>query len=414
MKHLRICIRHRLGGFATLLGAAALFLNPLGLRQVAAQEALWVGRLGTDTLVVEGARQVGSRIEGTIVNVAAGLTVQRYQVDLDASGNVRSLRSWTLPDISAPSPPAGTPSLSVEIGADSIRVTRAGRDGPEISAIPSLPGAVPIFDPFFNGPMALMDLALRTARSRGDGVLRLYYVGTPGVEELPLEQTSRGELSFPYVLAQRYPMMAGARLHATMDAEGLTRFDAGETTFKIVTDRDPWSDPLVLARQFKQRGLGAGGFGALSPTTKASGRVGSVDIEVVYGRPSRRGRQVFPDVVPFGEVWRAGANAATEITFSADVVVGNRPVPAGSYSVWVIPAETADTLILNRATRIWGTMYDETQDLLRVPLRRDSVEEPIESLTYSITSEGEAGRLELAWDDRRFSVSIEPADDPNP
>jgi hypothetical protein len=414
MRIVRIRLRNRLGGFASLLGAAILFLNPLGFRHIAAQEALWVGRLGTDTLVVEGARQVGSRIEGTIVNVAAGLVVQRYQVDLDAGGNVRSLRSWTLPDISAPSPPAGAPSISVEIGNDSIRITRAGRDGPEVSAVPSLPGVVPLFDPFFNNPMALMDLALRTAVSRGDGVLRLYYVGSAGAEELPLEQTGRGELSFPYALARRYPMMAGARLHATVDAEGLTRFDAGETTFKIVTERDPWSDPLVLARQFKERGLGAGGVSSLSPTTKASGRVGSVEVEIVYGRPSRRGRQIFPDVVSFGEVWRAGANAATEIAFTEDVVVGGQPVPAGSYSVWVIPGERADTLILNKATQIWGTMYDETQDLLRVPLRREQVEERIESLTYSITSEGEAGRLELAWDDRRLSVNIEPAEDPSP
>ncbi len=414
MKHLRTRMRHRLGTLASFLCAGNLLLNPMGCRPLAAQEALWVGRLGTDTVVVEGTRQVGSRIEGTIVNVAAGLVVQQYQVDLDASGNVRSLRTWTLPDLSAPTPPEGPPSISVEIGDDSIRVTRAGREGPEVSTIPSMPGVVPIFDPFFNNPMALMDLALRTARSSGDDVLSLYYVGSSGVEELPIEQTGRGELFFPYVLARQYPMMAGARLHAVLDADGLVRFDAGETTFKIVTDRDPWIDPLVLARRFKERGLGAGGVGALSPTTKASGRVGSVQVEIVYGRPSRRGRRIFPDVVPFGEVWRAGANAATEITFTGDVVLGGRPVPAGSYSVWVIPAERADTLILNKATQIWGVMYDPGQDFLRVPLHREHVEEPIESLTYTITSEGEVGRVELGWDDRRFGVSIEPAEDSNP
>lgn len=365
-----------------------------------------MGRLGTDTVVVEGARQVGSRIDGTIINVEAGLLVQRYEVDLDEDGNVRALRSWTIPDISAPPASDAPPSMSVKIGPDSIRLTRSGPDGPQVTAIPSVEGAVPIFDAFFNNPMSLMELALRSAKSRGDGTLRLYYVGSAGVEELPLGETGAGELSYPYVLARQYPMMAGARLFASMDGESLARFDARETTFKIVTDRDPWSDPLVLARQFEERGLGAGGMSGMSPPARASGRLGAVDVAVTYGRPSRRGRRIFPDVVPFDEVWRAGANAATEISFSQDVVVGGSPVPAGSYSVWVIPGERADTLILNKATRIWGVMYDPEQDLVRVPMRRERLEEPIESLTYSISSEAGVGRLELAWDDRRLSVTV--------
>jgi hypothetical protein len=146
----------------------------------------------------------------------------------------------------------------------------------------------------------------------------------------------------------------------------------------------------------------------MSPPRKASGRIDSVDVEVTYGQPSRRGRKVFPDVVPFGKVWRAGANAATRITFSADVLVGGRPVPAGSSSLWVIPGERTDTLILNKAARVWGVSHDPGQDLVRVPLSRSMLEEPVESLVYLIRADGGAGRLELAWDDRRFSVAISP------
>jgi hypothetical protein len=171
-----------------------------------------------------------------------------------------------------------------------------------------------------------------------------------------------------------------------MVGEQLTRFDAGETTFKIVTDREPWSDALTLCCGFQERGLGAGGMSDMSPPARAAGRVGAVDVVVTYGQPSRRGRRVSPDVVPFDKVWRAGANAATEISFSQDVVVAGSTVPAGSYSIWVIPGERADTLILNKATRIWGTMYDAEKDLLRVPMERELVKAPVESLTYSVAS----------------------------
>jgi len=400
----------RLDHLAVFLCTVTLLPCLVGCGDSASDGVLWVGRLGSDTVVVEGARQAGSRIDGTIVNVAAGLLVQRYEVDLDENGDVRALRSWTVPDLVTPLSPEAPPTLSVEMGRDSIRIIRSRPDGPEVSAIPAVEGAVPIFDAFFNNPMALMDVALQAAKARGDGKLKLYYLGSPGVEELPIREADSGRLSFPYVLASTYPMMAGARLRATLRDGGLTQFDARETTFKIVTDRDPWSDPLPLARRFEERGLGSGGISGMSPPRTASGHVGPVDIAVSYGQPSRRGRHIFPDVVPFGQVWRAGANAATEISFSADVLVEGQPVPAGSYSIWVVPGRQADTLILNKATRIWGVMYDAEQDLVRVPLRRELVQEPIESLTYSITPEAGAGRVALAWDDRRLSVLVEPAD----
>ena len=400
---------HRLDRLTAFLCAVTLLPHLAGCRDGSSDEVLWVGRLGSDTVVVEGARQVGSRIDGTIVNVAAGLLVQRYEVDLDANDNVRALRSWPIPDMSAPRLAEAPPSISVEFGPDSIHVTRLGPDGPQTTAVPAVEGAVPIFDPFFNNPMSLMELALRSAKSRGDGMVRLYYLGSAGVQELPLGETDPGEVSYPYVLARQYPMMAGTRLYASMDGMRLVRFDARETTFKIVTDRNIWADPLVLGRQFEERGLGAGGMSGMSPPTRAAGRVGTVDVAITYGQPRRRGRNIFPDVVPFDQIWRAGANAATEISFSGSVVLGGRPVPAGSYSVWVIPGERADTLILNEATRIWGTMYDSEQDFLRVPMRRQLVEEPIEDLTYAIKSGSDAGRLELAWGDRRLEITLAPA-----
>jgi hypothetical protein len=374
-----------------------------------AQETLWVGRLGRDTAVVESARRTGARITGTIVNVAAGLLVQRYEVELDERNRVRTLRSWIVRDLSAPRNPDQGPTLIVDVGEDSIRITRSGREGPVLSAVPSVEGVVPLFDAFFNNPMAVMDLALREAAGEDNQSVSLYYVGSKQVETLPLSRRADALIAFPYVMARQYPMLGDAHLRARMGAQGMLEFDARETTFKIITERRPWRDVLALARDFQERGLGAGGFSAMSPPRVAKGRVGQVDVEIAYGQPSARGRRVFPDVVPYGAVWRAGANAATRITLSDDVMLGRHRVPAGSYSLWVLPGKQGDTLIVNEAARVWGVSYDASQDLLRVPLRREMLAEHVESLLYTIAEAGGAGRIALAWDDRRLSVAVAAA-----
>lgn len=385
----------------------AATLSPAGAR---GQDALWVGRVGVDTAVVEAVRSSDSRISGTIVNVAIGLIAQHYEVDLDEEGRVRSLRSWRMDDFSGVPPTDAPPSMTIDFSEDSIRVKGTGPNGAATyAAVSALPGAVPIFDAFFNNPISLIDLALRQARARGDGKVRLFYVSNRVAEEFPLSGSGPDGVAFPYLMARFVPMVAGARLRATMDADGMAELDARETTFKIVTERRPWADPLTLARDFKQRGLGANGFGSLSPPRTASGRVGPVDVQINYGQPRKRGRRIFPDVVPFEEVWRAGANAATRISFSADVIVGGEPVPAGSYSLWVVPSERVDTLIFNKVDRTWGTSYDETQDLVRVPLERASPPESVEALLYTIRAEGDVARIEIAWDDRVMSVLVEPA-----
>src|SRR5688572_1232220 len=89
-------------------------------------------------------------------------------------------------------------------------------------------------------------------------------------------------------------------------------------------------------------------FPQASPTCKVEQRVGLTDVALVYSRPSAKGRKVFGGLVPYDELWRTGANAATKITFSTDVVVGGEPLPAGSYSMFTIPGTTTWTVIFNK------------------------------------------------------------------
>lgn len=105
-----------------------------------------------------------------------------------------------------------------------------------------------------------------------------------------------------------------------------------------------------------------------SPNASVSQTIGTTVVTINYGRPAIKGRSYFDEnseLAPLGSVWRTGANEATSVTFSANVNFGGKEVPAGTYSLYTIPAEDEWTVILNNKLS-WGTQYDESEDVVRV------------------------------------------------
>ncbi len=124
---------------------------------------------------------------------------------------------------------------------------------------------------------------------------------------------------------------------------------------------------------------------ALSPSATISQDFSTSRIEVTYSRPSIRGRKIFGDVVPYGQVWRTGANAATKITFGEDVVIGGTTVKAGSYSFYTVPGEKEWEVIINTNTGSWGTNgYASSDDVVRMKVKPQSLSSPVETFTISI------------------------------
>lgn len=111
-----------------------------------------------------------------------------------------------------------------------------------------------------------------------------------------------------------------------------------------------------------------------SPKQTVTQTVGITDVTVIYSRPGVKGRKIWGALVPYGQVWRTGANEATILKFSNDVTVGGKSVPAGSYSLQTIPTATNDwTIILNGVADQWGAFkYDETKDVVRFPAKAQS------------------------------------------
>lgn len=137
-----------------------------------------------------------------------------------------------------------------------------------------------------------------------------------------------------------------------------------------------------------------------SPNASVSQTVGLTEVEIVYSRPSKRGRQIFGGLVPYGRVWRTGANEPTVIRFSDEVTVNGQPLAAGSYSIHTIPGEEQWTLIFNRnADRSGGYSYDVAQDALRIDVRPRQSDHPHEVMTFAfprVTSD--SAEVVLAWD----------------
>jgi hypothetical protein len=150
-------------------------------------------------------------------------------------------------------------------------------------------------------------------------------------------------------------------------------------------------------------------FPAASPATTLKQRVGITDVEIVYSRPAMKGRKIFGGLVPHGEVWRTGANAAPKITFSTDVKWNGQPVPAGTYSLFTIPDAAEWTVILNKVPEQSGTStYDEKQDLLRVKAKPVMLGTAVENfrIDFDELTAG-VGTLSIAWDKTSVPVKIE-------
>jgi hypothetical protein len=126
---------------------------------------------------------------------------------------------------------------------------------------------------------------------------------------------------------------------------------------------------------------------------------------VLYSRPQTRDREVFGKLVPYGEVWRTGANEATEITLYQDLMVGDKTIKKGTYTLFTIPKEKEWTIILNNSTNIWGAYdYHVEKDVARitVPVRKSPV--PIEALSMSFAESNEGANLFIGWDDRYVKI----------
>ena len=145
-----------------------------------------------------------------------------------------------------------------------------------------------------------------------------------------------------------------------------------------------------------------------SPPAKAECKIADgKTITVDYSSPRMKGRKIYGGLVPYGQLWRAGANEATTLVTTTALTVGGKDVPAGSYTLFAIPSPGKWTLIISKKTGEWGTDYSgEGDDLMRVEMKVAPLLSPVENLTYAFDKAGASCTLRLDWETTRASVEI--------
>lgn len=148
----------------------------------------------------------------------------------------------------------------------------------------------------------------------------------------------------------------------------------------------------------------------VSPNASVSQTIGTTKVTVTYGRPAIKGRTYFADgsqLAPIGSVWRTGANESVAITFSDDVMVGDKKVEAGTYSLYTIPGEDEWTIIINNKLS-WGTQYDESEDYIRITtseVNNDASNVEWFEIYFDSLSENKA-HMNLHWGTTKVAVPI--------
>lgn len=131
-----------------------------------------------------------------------------------------------------------------------------------------------------------------------------------------------------------------------------------------------------------------------SKNGKAEGTAGGAQVVVEHGRPNVNGRKIFGDLVPYGEVWRAGADEATTISFDRNVTIEGKPLAAGRYALFMVPTAGTWTMVFNKVADQWGAFkHDPASDVLRVDVQ-PAAHEMVETLEFAVAGD----RVELRWD----------------
>jgi len=353
--------------FRTLACASVLFCNAAaGAAAQVRDSGAFVVRLGRDTVAIERYVVSGDRVEAVSVTRSPRTVVRRYVAVLAGDGTVARFAS----DVD-------------------------GR--PLTEQPPAIPASIPLSNQFW----VPWELALRKAvRAGGDNA-----VVTIQSDDQARPTTFRRVSQDTWAFANQFDVPVTARV----DRMGrIVSVDAGGGS---TVTRVGQVDVDRFAAEFARRDQSGRGLGVLSPRDTTRTSIAGATLLIDYGRPSLRGRDL-DLLAPPGQIWRTGANDATHFRTDRALVIGDATIPAGTYTLYTLPAAGGWTLIINRQTGQSGTEYDQGRDLLRVPMRtllRARQDSMTETFTIDVQPATGGGTLVLRWGRVEASVPFRVA-----
>ena len=374
----------------TVLLLSAVLAGPV----TAQTSGNFVVRLGSDTTGVEHYTRTAKSLEINQVWRSPRVSVRHLVFDLTPGGRT----SRAALTVSAPNAPAGARPLQqvdVTTDGDSLRVATRRDTSVQRIAVAAPGGAVIIV-----GSTAWSQYEVQTMRlaaQKGDSLRSpLYYLGAGNMSWIVVSRLGADSM----VIHTEHDLY-----HARVDKKGVIQSIVPIIgTAKFSVDRVASLDLPAMTASFAAREQQAGAMGALSTRDTVRAQAGGAALWIDYGRPSKRGRVVFGGVVPWGLVWRTGANAATQFKTDKALAIGNVTVPAGFYTLWTLPSADGWKLIINSETGQWGTEHKAEKDLFTVDIPTTKLADPVEQFTISVAPSDQGGVINLDWDDTRAMV----------
>ncbi len=393
--------------------SASLALEACGRE---AQESYgFVATLGADTTSVEWVTRTGDRITSDAVGRSPVVVRRRWEAALAPDGTIRS---WTM-DTRIPNAPPGSAELHHRAAfTDSLVRLSTRKDGGTSSVAyrRTYVATVP-WNAFVYGTYELL---FDAARGRPD---------TTRIGQYFFEGWDEGHIGYARVqdlgdgrYSIRSTGLAGAGVGRLDERGRLLSYSGQGTTYKQEVERITEAPDMdAIAARFAAEEKSRGVPQALSGRETARATIGGTRFTIDYSSPLRRGRTLLGALIPYGQVWRTGANAATQLTISGPVRLAGVELDSGSYTLWTLPTEHDVRLIINGETGQWGTRYRPGEDVARVPMRVDTLRSPVERFTIRVEPDtagdragelaGRAGResaarLVMEWGRFRWSASV--------
>jgi hypothetical protein len=390
----------------TILAASLL----AGCRSTApAKRYAFITRLGNDTIAVENVTRAGDHVTTDAVDRFPRVRQRHTEITLAPDGGIQHL----VMDIVTPSEPEKqrTRHVVADVNKDSIIMTK--RDGASFirwafadhgeTVMAHVPQVYSLYELYFEA--ALRRMAARKATGADTAQLRQFYIDREfdsfGTHHGIVRRRADGKVEITH------DWLAGTG-EATIDsAYQLQHYSGARTTYKVEVERlAQLPDVAAIGTQFAVAETRSGAK-QLSVRDTTHATIGTASFDVDYARPLARGRRLLGDVIPYGNVWRTGANAATQFTTSAPIMLGTLKLAAGKYTLWTLPRENGVDLIVNTQTGQWGTEYDHSHDLGTTPMKSEVANRPVDEFTISIRgTDKRSGALTMEWGTFRWTVPI--------
>jgi hypothetical protein len=375
------------------MAASLLYLSMTGAA-MADESGSFVVKLGQDTVSLEQFTRTPTSLEVDQVGRSPRLMHRHLKYEYAGGALTRLSMVVTPPGAGAP-----TQTLNGAMDGDSLRLSVVnGAAPPSKSAIGVPAGSLVVA---FSSPWSGYDGELMKFVQSGKDSVRtnMYFVGFPTANWLSLHRLGADSV----VIWNEHQDLFHVRVDPSGRILGVLPI-AGTGKFSV--ERVKGLDLAAMTASFAARDTGSTRMGMLSPRDTVRASLWGANIMVDYGRPGKRGRTIFPTVVPYGQVWRAGANAATQFKTDKALDFGGTVVPAGFYTLWAVPNPGGWKLLFNSQTGQWGTEHDAAKDVYSVDMKVSAQAQVAERFTISIDPAGMGGTLDFTWDTTRASAAF--------